>query len=237
MNILCTGGLGFIGSHIVWELRFLGHRVDIFDRGYAFQLLQPSYDCIVHCAANLFDHFEENVALTFKLCIRYPDTHMIFTSSAAVYGESTYAKEDDVLHPFGAYGKAKYLEERIIQEYVPKYTILRLGNVYGYDSDHGIIAKIFREKDITIPYPDHVRDFIHVDDVVKSIIYSIEYPQTWNGILNIATGKGTSIDQVWKKLRPQETMCSGNTDIDEIEVSILDISKAKNVGFSPRTFL
>lgn len=219
MKILVTGHKGFIGSNIYWLLRSYGYEVYGYDRN---DVLKPiKYDHIVHCAANLKGKFHKNVELTKKICGKY-DSHIIFTSSAAVYGNTIGAVETDNLNPFGEYGVAKAKEEELI--YVKEHTILRLANVYGYNSDHGIYSLLLN-KNVPINYPDHIRDFVSVGNVCRAIIKSID---GMRGTYNVSSGIGVTMEELHKKLRPFDKMIIGNKKINEIEYSVLNNQELEN---------
>ena len=230
MKILVTGVAGFIGSHIAWKLSELGYDVWGFDRDSD---LPEEADVVVHCAANLYHDFDENIELTKKLIFLYPKAKFIFTSSAAVYGDTVRATEDQQLKPYGAYGYSKMFEETMIREFVDNYTIFRLSNVCGYNSDHGIYQKIIKGKTKLNNNGNSVRDFVHVKDVRDVVIRAIIDPRKWQGTFNIASGEGVSIRALFYKLnRHQDHIDSGC--LKEITVSTLSIEKAKGNGFRPR---
>lgn len=238
MKILVTGHLGFIGSHVFWKLRSQGHEVVGVDRKESGRHLQETgiagnFDVIVHTAANLVDNFETNLQTTRYLLERFPQSKFIFLSSAAVYGEADGVSETDQACPFGEYGRIKFMEELEIKKNSSKYVILRLGNVYGYNSDHGIYSKFLNGEKRVFQKGKCVRDFVHVDDVVWMICRSLE-EDICNQTFNVATGKGISVKQLFRKLRPYDTMEHMLHKKDEIFHSVLSIKKASRYGYAPR---
>jgi UDP-glucose 4-epimerase len=236
MRILVTGHLGFIGSHVFWELREAGHHVRGIDKKDEKSLnnIHDEYDAVVHCAANLFDNFDENYEFTKLLITKHSKSRFIFTSSAAVYGNANNASEDDTPNPFGEYGEIKLLEEKFIEHFCENHVIFRLGNVCGYNSDHGIYSKLINGSQVLNNRGEAIRDFVHVEDVVWAIRDAIELPGRWNGIYNIATGKGTKIINLFKHLNPGKSPLFDQTVLHEIDVSILNIEKARKNGYGPR---
>ncbi len=80
------------------------------------------------------------------------------------------------------------------------------------------------------------RDFIHVDDISEAIIMSLE--KDIEGVLQIATGKETSILEIAELIRD---IHGGNLNIEfkpprkgEIRRNYSDISKAKSLGYHPK---
>ena len=141
MNILVTGGSGFIGTNLVTDLLKEGHNVTIYDK-----LKSETYPdlCIVadvrdkemltrsmrginavyHLAAEHRDdvhpislYYDVNVGGTENIvyALKKNDVNrLIFTSTVAVYGlNSGEPSENSPVKPFNDYGKSKYEAETI----------------------------------------------------------------------------------------------------------------------------
>src|SRR3989344_1680602 len=155
MKILVTGGTGFIGAHLVDKLIELGHDVIVISNKepkrenkktkYAKGDITKKGDvekAMIGCSvvfhlASLIDARSsdqkemqrvnilgsKNVfsAATKNKC------KIIFTSSAAVYGDVYSAKEDDRCKPISDYGKTKMEAEKLLDK---NSFIVRLFNVY-----------------------------------------------------------------------------------------------------------
>lgn len=140
---------------------------------------------------------------------------VVYTSSAAVYGNcrANRISEETGAHPLTAYGVDKLgcdLHAKIAWEIHGVPTLgLRPFNVYGTRQDpsspySGVIS-IFANRlqhglPITI-YGDgeQKRDFVYVADAVKTFITAMEKlkeKQINNDIINICTGRGTSINSL-----------------------------------------
>ena len=161
---------------------------------------------------------------------------LVFSSSASVYGdEVTKIKETTLVNPMSIYGKHKVLMEELAENYQKYFDItgLRIFNVYGNDSSkdsshRGILSileeKIAEGKALNI-YSNSVRDFIHVNDVVKVIIKALNSKSPH--ILNVATGVATSLDQLVdyiKKFSNKEIVIkTKNSDVG-VNFSCADIS-------------
>ncbi len=132
---------------------------------------------------------------------------VFLSSGGAVYGEADGAAETAPAAPISPYGRHKLEAEAIVRESAHGYGIARLANVYGPgqrgDLEGGVIA-IFVER---LQRGDRIdihgdgeqrRDFVHVDDVASalSVIGATDRSGTWN----VATGVGTSINQLVAKL-------------------------------------
>jgi nucleoside-diphosphate-sugar epimerase len=142
MNILITGGSGFIGTNLVTDLLKEGHNVTIYDKLKSEkypdicivadvrdkeQLSQSmrGVDAVYHLAAEHRDdvqpislYYEVNVggAENIVYALKENDVNrLIFTSTVAVYGlNSGIPNEDNPVNPFNDYGKSKYEAEKVL---------------------------------------------------------------------------------------------------------------------------
>jgi UDP-glucose 4-epimerase len=177
----------------------------------------------------------------------------IFTSSAAVYGESKQLpiKETWPTKPISAYGLSKLTDElycRLFQEYFPT-TIFRFANVYGpgqnSSAEGGAVAIFIRrildgEPLVVYGSGRQTRDFVFVGDVVDALVSALDKPQST--ILNIGSNRPTAIvkligllaELTGKKARlvkqPKRPV--------EIERSLFSFDRAKaKLNWQPRTSL
>lgn len=157
--------------------------------------------------------------------------NLIFSSSATVYGDPDIVPitEEAPLKPAtNPYGATKQMAEQIIQDsckaYGLKAVLLRYFNPIGAHSS-GLIGELpkgipnnlvpfvtqaaagMRDKltihgdDYDTPDGSGVRDYIHVVDLAKAHVKSINYLDTTKDnvtILNIGTGRGASVLEVIK---------------------------------------
>jgi UDP-glucose 4-epimerase len=131
--------------------------------------------------------------------------HLVFASTGgAIYGEvDAPATEDAPLRPVSAYGLAKRSAEVYVDGwnriFGSGHVVLRFANVYGPRQssalEGGVIA-IFLERlergEPTAIFGDGTitRDFVHVGDVVRSLLLAGERR---GGVYNVGTGVATSI--------------------------------------------
>jgi nucleoside-diphosphate-sugar epimerase len=145
MNILVTGGSGFIGTNLVTDLLRSGHDVTIYDKEnsetYPDRCIvgdirdkkklarsMRAVDAVYHLAAEHRDdvhpaslYYEVNVSgaenMVYALIINSVK-RLIFTSTVAVYGlNSASANEDSPVNPFNDYGRSKYQAEAIFNDW------------------------------------------------------------------------------------------------------------------------
>ena len=210
-----------------------------------------NHDVVIHLAAktdvidsidNPDDTFQTNVHGTQNVldsCVSNNITKFIVTSSAAVYQNSDAAiSESSDAGPSSPYGQSKLDMEKITISSKLNYSILRLFNVYGSDQNNGVIANFRKNILENVPLTifgdgKAVRDFIHIDDVIDGLILSIK---STSGIYNIASGNGTSINNLAKLLiqlsgKNSEIIYKSARD-GEIIYSVANITKSqKELGF------
>jgi UDP-glucose 4-epimerase len=224
-------------------------------------------DLIFHLAAqvvvpysmeNPIEDFETNARGTLNVLekARKDDAKLVFTSSAAVYGNSTKlpTPEDYGFNPFSCYGLSKVVGEEYCNMYVNQYgldiTILRLANVYG-PRCHGVISdfldKISKnpEKLEIIGTGLQSRDFVHIFDVVDALILSATSKNAVGQTFNIGFGKTTKIidlaKMILKILNLSDKTVITTTNVSwkgDVNTIWFDISKAKKeLKWHPRISL
>lgn len=145
MNIMVTGGSGFIGTNLVSDLLEEGHNVSIYDKQKSdtypdhciiadirdkekLTRALRGYDIVYHLAAEHRDdvrptslYYDVNVGGAQNLLYALDKnsvTKLIFTSTVAVYGlNAGKPDEDSPLKPFNDYGKSKYKAEAVFNDW------------------------------------------------------------------------------------------------------------------------
>lgn len=135
-------------------------------------------------------HFQENQVATFSLLesMREITTrNIVFASTSTIYGEaSTQPTPENYgpLFPISTYGASKLACEAMIASYAYTYgfrgLILRLGNVVGARSNHGVIADFLKKLKQNPDSLDVLGDgtqsksYIHVSDCISAIEIVVE---------------------------------------------------------------
>jgi len=291
MNILVTGGVGYIGSAVVQSLIQHNYRVIVIDnlssgkekyvhknavflkadlkdkKALAKIFTQFSIDMVYHLAAYKSvaesiknpKKYEINITGTKNLLEVMKESKcfkIIFSSSAAVYGNPKYTPIDEShpLNPINFYGETKVECEKLIQKSGIPYVILRYFNVSGnvglnyIDNDaEDVISKMMqavkKKKKFLIFGNDYdtedgtpVRDFIDLNDITKA---HIDAMGAENEILNLGSGTGMTIKQLAdmvKKLIPKFQYQIGPRREGDIAISVASNEKAKKIlGWKPKT--
>lgn len=259
MNILITGGTGFIGSALTARLAADGHRIAVVDNRatgvpwtadraaaapgsrasgsvvcLAADIAAPGGklralfdaerpEAVIHLAAqaSVVDSLRDpvggaavNVGGTVNLLQHSLDSgvrRFIFASTGgALYGDSAPRPTPETFPPapVSPYGASKAAAEQYVRAMSGlggmRYTILRLGNVYGpgqaADGEPGVVSAFARAMLLQtrpVIYGDGFsqRDYVHVDDVVEAHRLALRILQ--DGVFNIATGTARTVRQVF----------------------------------------
>ena len=197
-------------------------------------LIQEQPNAIMHCAAtslvgpsilNPDEYYDNNVTKTLRMLDivtqAIPRTRVIFSSSAAVYGNPVMVPclEMDPKDPISPYGESKLMNEMMLASYHRAYNLsyvaFRYFNACGADSStrHGeeahnthIIARVLESirdntefelygNDYDTDDGTCVRDYVHVEDIARAHIMALD-PKVPSGVYNLATNVGTSNHQI-----------------------------------------
>ena len=197
-------------------------------------------DVVFHFAAlkaagESMDHPEKysrnNISGTLNLLNKMVEKHtpnMVFSSSAAVYGNPHYLPIDEKhpVSPINYYGYTKLAIEDNLSWYSKlkklNYAALRYFNATGYDIHGRIKGKeknptnltpvvmetiSGRRKEMQVYGNDYntpdgsgIRDYIHVNDLADAHILAMDYISQKNNnlIVNLGTGSGYSVFEIIK---------------------------------------
>lgn len=222
-------------------------------RGFAFvkgDLKNPSdlenlfenfdIDSVIHFAAyirveesvqNPRKYYSNNLVGTINLLNIMLDCDVkkiVFSSTAAVYGEPKYVPIDEnhSKQPINPYGKTKFMVEEILDDYDKAYGLksirLRYFNVAGSDSKNRI-GESHKPETHLIPNilasaknPDKVfnlfgddydtrdgtcvRDYVNIEDLASAHILALQYLSEKNqtDCFNIGTKNGSTVKEVFE---------------------------------------
>ncbi|MDH3659444.1 MAG: UDP-glucose 4-epimerase GalE [Alphaproteobacteria bacterium] len=240
--------VGDLGDHRALETLFAAHR----------------FEAVLHFAASIWvgesvrdpvKYYRNNVANALNLFAMAKDqgvAHVIFSSTAAVYGEPDAELLDENLPsaPINPYGASKMMAERLLQDIASTcdmtFAILRYFNVAGADPkgrigeatpDNSHLVKIACETALGLraamsingtDYPTAdgtcIRDYIHVEDLAAAHVAALDHLRQGNPstICNCGYGHGQSVREVIDMVR----------EISGVDFDILD--GPRRAGDPPR---
>ena len=189
--------------------------------GLANLFASEGFDSVVHLAAQTMvpyslSHPEEDCQINLlglinilECCRKYAVKHIVFSSSAAVYGDNLNIPlhEEEKPMPTSAYGITKMANEHYLRMYHDLYglntTVLRFANVYGERQGAGgeggvvsIFCKLLAAgQGVTVfGNGEQTRDFVYAGDIAEAL---------WRGsqleghhVINISTQKETTVNQL-----------------------------------------
>ena len=200
---------------------------------------------------------ETNVIPTVRLLELlkdHPSTRIVFASSGGtVYGTSAPEhplSENDPTEPISAYGISKLAVEKFIKlfsfNYGLPYAILRFSNPYGPSQNalrpQGAVGvflnKALKGEEIVI-WGDGttVRDYIYENDLATAVVSIVKKPSL-QGVYNVGTNKGTSLNEVVKLIQTTfsvecRIMYQQERKFD-VPYNVLDTRKIQNgTGWKP----
>jgi len=216
MNILITGGSGFIGRNLVeglktkYKIYAPSHKqLDLFDyKKVNTYIKKNKIKVVIHSAIKGGDMVFENTMRMF-MSILYSIDHIdkfIHLGSGAEYAKTRDLKKVKEIDfgkfiPEDDYGFAKYLCSRIAQNN-KKIITLRLFGIYGKYEDYRykFIANSIVKNLLKFPIKikqSVIFDYLYIDDFVKIVDDFIKKPSKHN-FYNISPTKSISLIEIVK---------------------------------------
>ncbi|HDD56912.1 MAG TPA: SDR family NAD-dependent epimerase/dehydratase [Thermoplasmatales archaeon] len=228
INVLITGGAGYIGSCLIPEL-LKKYRVKVLDNlMYSYNGILPhignpkftfvkgdirckddvkmaleNVDVVIHlaaivgypaCKAN--PKLAENVNyLGTKNLVELSRIPIIFASTGSVYGSvEGLCTEETPPKPLTEYAMTKLKAEREVQKH-PNHVIYRFSTGFGLSPRprldllvNDFVVRALKYRELIVFEKDYIRSFIHVKDMVRSLLFAIEHLDEMNGeIYNVGS--------------------------------------------------
>ena len=196
LNIVITGGSGFIGQHLLKSIEFRNCNI----RNYSLRQIDvkcldlDSVDIVIHMAGltsvkNLDDKnviFKINEDLTIALAKhakRNNVKHFIFLSTTKVFGDNSnklYYKTGDKCVPTDDYGRSKLnAEDGILKlsSTMFKISIVRPAIVYGAEVKgnlNSLMQLIIKGFPLPFDHVDNLRSMTYVGNLIHHIAFQIK---------------------------------------------------------------
>ena len=248
-RILVTGAGGFVGRHLTEALRRRcpdwifdapegttdrPHAIDVTDSAATDEWVKRAQpDIVVHLAAvaavtaAVRDPrlaWEVNLGGTLNLVLAMqrfaPSAHLLFISSAEVYGQSLAASapvdESALLQPLNPYAASKAAADILVRQATAdglSSTIMRPFNHTGPGQSEAFVAPSFagqiarieaglQEPVIRVGNLDDERDFLDVGDVASAYALALDRREELApaSIFNVASGEALRVGEVLERL-------------------------------------
>ena len=223
-RVLVTGAGGFLGRHVVRQLR--QHRVPV--AVYAGDVRQMGayrrrFDVVCHLAGitkmdarySLQDLYDVNVNGTLAVldyCQR-TEARCVLASSSAVYRPAANPRavldEEAMAEPVSPYGVSKLVAEGLCR-YGAEHRgvsvmVLRIFNPYGPAQPPEflmpyVLQQVVRGEPVVLRTPNAVRDFVYVADASQAIAQACTVVGERYLVLNIGSGVGISVRELVGRL-------------------------------------
>jgi UDP-glucose-4-epimerase GalE len=204
---------------------------------------QYDFDAVMHIAAypesaeatmDPIKYHRNNLYATMVLVesmLNFGVKRLIFTSSAAVYGEPHHMPVDEAhpCQPMSRHGESKYFVEKVLEDcrvtHGLEYITLRHFSVAGYNPHRTTGISGRKNADLITNMIDAaagftpafsifgtdydtsdgtcIRDYVHVDDLADAYVAALERVMNGGsgGVYNVGSGRGYSVKQVLEKVQ------------------------------------
>jgi UDP-glucose 4-epimerase len=205
--------------------------------------------------------FQQNIYATHVLLEEIKRSHVktiVYASTSTVYGEARVipTPEDySPLEPISIYGASKLASEALVAAYAHSFNknavILRLANIVGPRSQHGVIhdfiSKIKRNPQELEILGDgtQTKSYLYIDDCIEAIFVALGNQNKRVEVFNIGSEDQIDVRTIasivaeemgCKRIRFRFTggVKGGRGWIGDVKTMLLDISKLKRLGWKPK---
>lgn len=205
--------------------------------------------------------FQNNILATYNLLefLRKINCKcFVFTSTSTIYGEPSIFPTSETYspcNPISLYGASKLACEAMISSYCHTYkkqgVIVRLANIIGPKSDHGIIPDMIKKsqncsKTIEVLGDGtQTKSYLHVDDCVEGMLTILNNEKSLFSIYNLGSDTQILVNEIVDiilnecNLNHIKKVFTGGVDggrgwLGDVKKMLLDINKIKRLGWSPK---
>lgn len=200
--------------------------------------------------------FELNVVGTFAVlgsCRKAGVKRFVFASTSTVYGEADVipTPEDHPCRPISNYGASKLACEAYVSSYCASYgmkgTSLRLANIFGERSTHGVMYDFYHKlrKDPTtleiLGDGKQDKSYLHVSDCVSAFMVAWEKQEKQYDVFNVGSNKKTDVATLAKLQskamgrEPEFTFTGSKRGwTGDVTLMLLDTSKISSLGWAEK---
>jgi UDP-glucose 4-epimerase len=208
-------------------------------------------------ATNPGNSFDINVAGTFSIlesCRKADVKRFVFPSTSTVYGEAKVIPTPETYQcvPISNYGASKLACEAYISSYAASYgikgTSLRLANIYGERSTHGVMFDFYNKlkkdpKKLEI-LGDGKQDksYLHVSECVGAFLTAWKNQKAQYDVFNVGSREKHNVDELARTmsktmgLNPRFAYTGTPRGwVGDMKLMLLDTGKIEGLGWAPKT--
>lgn len=267
-DLTATTSTDYLDVHVK-ENKAIFYKYDIRDLE-TLSSIPMEFDSIFHLAAqpdvkksveNPEYDFNVNTVGTFNILelMRKKDIQkLVFAGSGGtVYGETATSPtlEKSPLRPISNYGAAKAAAEMYCSSYSSLYNLdivsLRLGNIYGPRSKHGVMFDFYHKlkrnpKELKILGDgNQTKSYLYIDDTIEAFKMLYESMKTGFDVFNVSSDKAVKVveiaDFIVEAMGIKDTKYSFTDGKrgwkGDVSFVSPDITKLKNLGWVPKISL
>lgn len=201
-------------------------------------------------------HIRENIIVTHNIleAMRLNGLNkLVFTSTSAVYGNATVIPTPEDYGPLitiSLYAASKLAAESLIysySEFSVQSWVFRLANIIGGRSNHGVIPDFIKKLEKN---PDELevlgdglqtKSYLYVKDCVDAMLFAAQTAKEKVNIFNIGSPDTIVVKElaelvIERKSQNASIKYTGGTQgwKGDVPKFLLDITKLKNLGWSPK---
>ncbi len=205
---------------------------------------------------------DENILVTHRVleaCRAAKVPKVVFPSTSTVYGETAVVPTPEdygPLEPISVYGATKLASEALLSAYAHTFgisaVIVRLANVVGARSSHGVVVDLVRKLsrdprrlEIIGSDPGTAKSYVHVDDVVAGIRAGVQATPGLVAVYNVGSEDAITVRSIADAICDElelpgvEYAWTGGAGggrgwTGDVRVMQLSIERLKRTGWRPR---
>ncbi|NYZ74249.1 NAD-dependent epimerase/dehydratase family protein [Candidatus Micrarchaeota archaeon] len=207
-------------------------------------------------AINPKNSFDVNVAGTFSVleaCRKADVKRLIFPSTSTIYGEAKVIPTPETYPcaPISNYGASKLACEAYISSYAASYgikgTSLRLANIFGERSTHGVMFdfyhKLKKNPNSLEILGDGKQDksYLHISDCVDAFLTTWKIQKIQYDVFNVGSREKHKVDELATTmckamgLSPKFTYTGASRGwVGDMRLMLMDTRKIEGLGWKPK---
>lgn len=205
--------------------------------------------------------FQQNVVASHNVLESFRESRaetIVFASTSTVYGEAKTLPTPEnyaPMEPISVYGASKLAGEALVSSYCHAFDrhgiILRLANVIGPKSKHGVVCEFMarllqgaRELSILGDGTQN-KSYIYIDDCIDAILATMKHVDAPVEVFNVGSEDSLSVKEIaitvgkTMGLPKLEFNFNGGLDdgrgwVGDVKSMLLDVTKLKSIGWTPK---